>query len=116
MKLPKGENKTPLVQPMLLLPLVWLGAGVMLRRRIGLELSRSLVSPWTPPFCKTKRVAWSGPQGDWWLEGAESVRAYHASDLQAPKGTGDLTVRIPKGRQSGPNGCILIMLSLSLVI
>jgi len=73
-----------------------LGAGVMLRRRIALELSRSLVSPWTPPFCKTKRVAWSGTQGDWWLEGAESVHPFHASDLQAPKGTGDLTVRIPK--------------------
>lgn len=79
----------------------------MLRRRIALELSRSLVSPWTPPFCKTKRVAWSGTQGDWWLEGSESVHPFHASDLQAPKGTGDLTVRIPKGKLNRSNYSIL---------
>ena len=73
------------------------GAGIMLRRNIVQGLSRSLASPWTPPFCKTRSVAWSG-KGEWWLEGAQSVHPYHTSDLQAPKGTGNLTIRIPKGK------------------
>ena len=75
------------------------GAGIMLRRKITQELSRSLASPWTPSFCKTRSVAWSS-KGEWWLEGARSVHPYHTSDLQAPKGTGDLTIKIPKGKQA----------------
>ena len=31
------------------------------------------------------------------LQGSEGIHHYHAVDVQAPRGTGDLTIKIPKG-------------------
>lgn len=71
-----------------------MGTSVLLGRAIAAELSLRMRSPWTPPFCKARSTAWSG--GEWWLEGSEGVHRYHAVDVQAPRGTGDLTIKIPK--------------------
>ncbi|XP_064404565.1 coiled-coil domain-containing protein 22 homolog isoform X2 [Halichondria panicea] len=70
------------------------GTRVMLGRVIAAELSLRLQSPWTPALCKKESTAWSGNSS--WLEGTRSVHAYHGMDVQAPTGTADLTVKLPK--------------------
>lgn len=71
-----------------------MGAGSMLSRTIAAELALCLASPWTPPFCKKNSTAWSNSSS--WMEGCDGVHPYRVTDIQAPKGTSDLTVRIPK--------------------
>jgi hypothetical protein len=70
------------------------GARVVLDRRITAELSTALASVWTPPLCKRHGVAWRG--GKWRREGGAGCHAYHASDVRAPAGTADISVRLPR--------------------
>lgn len=37
------------------------GAGILLTRSIGDELSTRLRTPWTPPYCKNDSIRWTTP-------------------------------------------------------
>jgi hypothetical protein len=70
------------------------GARVVLNRRISAELSAAITSSWTPPLCKRHGLVLR--KGHWQREGGAGCHGYHSSDVRAPKGTGDISVRIPK--------------------
>ncbi len=65
------------------------GGSEMLQRSIAHEITRRLKSPWTPPYCKTKGIAWRSSPAQWqrevrFVQTAYVWRIFSASQLRVP--------------------------------